>query len=196
MVPGAPSFARLAAPGVSFPTVPLYLHLLNLMPGVEESVTAVRDAVRASPDLEAELLALLREVNWRPHLPAAVAVALGHGTPAVFDAVWAAFDRSWVAPQLAVAASLADADFESRARVYLEVPPGLERLRESTSGLAAVGKHIAALVALCRHRQPVPAWLGDVLARPTIQEALAADALWDRGGDIAERWRSGLTSLL
>src|SRR5947209_17860025 len=117
MVPGAPSFAALAHPRGTA-GVPLYLPLLNLDDGAAEAIIAVREAVDRSADVDAELIALLTERNWRPHLPATLACALGYGGHLSRVALWRAFAESWVAPQLAVDASRGDPQFEEQDRVW------------------------------------------------------------------------------
>jgi hypothetical protein len=191
MVPGAPSFSPLGSKGTGRSTVPLYLPLLNMGQGAEDGIAAVQTAVRHSSDLDAELAALLAQGNWRPHLPAAVAIALGYGGPVVLEALWKAFERSWVAPQLAVAGSLHDPGFEKRARRYLAPSPTFA----GPDAPYLDGKQIAALVYLCRSMPTARAWLGQTLDQPAVQRALEQDASYDRGGDIAERWLEGLRRL-
>jgi hypothetical protein len=188
MVPGAPSFSQLGSTGAGGSSVPLYLPLLNMGQGAKESITAVETAVQHSSDVDAELAALLAEVNWRPHLPAAVAIASGYGGPVALDALWIAFERSWVSPQLAAAASLHDPGFEERARGY-RIPS--TTLRDPDAPYVD-GKQTAALVYLCGAMPTARAWLGQAVDQPAVQRALEQDATYDRGGEIAKHWLDGL----
>lgn len=73
--------------------------------------------VEASTDLDAELVALSKERDWRLTLVAAAAVVLGGANASTLKALWEVLDRgSWAHPQLTVALLLRDADFESQVR--------------------------------------------------------------------------------
>ncbi|HEY3356002.1 MAG TPA: hypothetical protein VGQ83_22305, partial [Polyangia bacterium] len=128
-----------------------YLRMLHLTgEDGDRAVAFVREVLAAYPPdaLEEEAVALLDEANWRFHLVAAVAVVLGLRSPRLDAAVWEAFDRgSWVAPQLAATALIADADFAARARVRLDAAAGL--------GAKAAG----ALVALAELTPALAGWV-------------------------------------
>jgi hypothetical protein len=185
MVPGAPSFAALVdvAPRQR---VPYYLTLLNLTSA--EGIGAVGEAITRSHDLEPELLALLGERNWRPHLPGAIAVVLGHGSEAVFDGLWAAFRTSWVAPQLAAVGFLMDPAFEDRARAYLAGGPA-----------TCHAKQAGALVQLCTTLAGVETWLAPILRWRDEHEAFQRGIFrdeWGVGASVAEGWLQRLRGYL
>jgi hypothetical protein len=87
-------------------------------PGVVEALDALDGALRTSTSIVHEISALLRDLNWRPNLVAAAAVArAGMGQGPVLRELWLAIDRpSWVSPQLAAATSIVDPRFADGAR--------------------------------------------------------------------------------
>ena len=104
-----PSFAPLFGSGAQTP-VRLYLELLSVMPDARHAVAAIREAGRQSgPHLDAEIVALLTELNWRPQLVGGVAVLVFGANDERLSALWAALGRPcWVSPQLAAVASLSE----------------------------------------------------------------------------------------
>jgi hypothetical protein len=58
--------------------VPLSLALLNLGSVADEAIRVFRAASVRSPKLDAELVVMLDQDDWRVHLPAAVVIGLGH----------------------------------------------------------------------------------------------------------------------
>lgn len=77
----------------------------------------IEAGVEASSDLDAEVVAMSKERNWRMHMVAAAAVVLGGANARALTAMWEVVDRwSWAHPQLIVALLLRDADFEAHVR--------------------------------------------------------------------------------
>jgi hypothetical protein len=202
--PDSPSFESLLVPGDGPARVLPYLKLLNLVgEGATEAMSAVRSAAENSPDPTSEIVALFGSIDWRPHLPAAVAIALGYGGESTLPALWSRFDRgSWVTPQLAVVAFLTDANFEAEARrrILAWITPDSEWLpdamaleRPSRREISAYlrgrrhgrPKALAALLTLCQ-LLPSPVWLAVAQEHPLTRWLLSADD--DRGGEIAQGW--------
>ncbi|QSQ25312.1 pentapeptide repeat-containing protein [Pyxidicoccus parkwayensis] len=77
----------------------------------------IEAGVEASSDLDSELVALLKERNWRTVMVVAAAVVLGGANARTLSALWEVVDQgNWAHPQLTVALLLRDADFENQAR--------------------------------------------------------------------------------
>lgn len=203
-----PSFALLFRPMRDSVGVSVCLKLLNLGGReAEDAVAAVRMAMQQSADLDAELLALLDEVDWRAHLPAAVAIGLGYADSRVVEALWRAFDRgSWVSPQLAAAAFLADPHFQARARQRIEMRCSVDVARlvaldpllhhhvaGPAGGRERSAKALSALIALCGLTPSWSTWLEPLRAASDTEQMLACDQ--DRGNQIAERWLRRLSDL-
>ncbi|WP_223757679.1 pentapeptide repeat-containing protein [Myxococcus sp. RHSTA-1-4] len=123
-------YSSFIEPILRVPGLSGLLHLLE-----PEYLLHMEAGVEASADLDAEVVALLKEKNWRLHLVAATAVVLGGASERALSAVWERLAvGSWVHPQLTVAALLRDPDFESRARARLEAGrPGSARLEPGPS---------------------------------------------------------------
>lgn len=142
---------------------------------------ALRQATLHSPDVEAEVMAMLHVDLWRPHLVAAAAIAFGVDSPRVIAKLWETFDREaegrgvFVAPQLAAAAYLHDPMFEERARI---------RIRDDYRKRSR--KSLASLVRLCRLLSTSQAWLDMALEDADRREATVDK--WDHGGEIAASW--------
>jgi hypothetical protein len=208
-IDGAPRYLRLAFAALFKRPLPfgaphLYISLLWL--SSPEAVEEVHMAAQRSSELDEELSALLDGINWRPHVVAATAIALGYGTEPSIEELWSTFDRgSWVTPQLAVAASMRDPEFESKAqsRIRNWRPPGplsqdpMTRYHElySLSGLRDP-KALAALIYLCGLRPPCSQWLADLTTVPAIKNALAYDRQRDRGDRIAKNWLERITKVM
>lgn len=95
-----------------------YLPLLGLRPGdaTQSAIDRVEHALHAG-ESQLWLDAMLAERNWRPHLPAAVALLLDRSQTLSPVSLWSAIDRgSWVAPQLVVAALFSDAEFPTKTK--------------------------------------------------------------------------------
>jgi hypothetical protein len=115
---------------------------------------------------------------------------MGYGAEAAIETLWPTFDRgTWVTPQVAVAASLRDPQFEpeARRRIIGWCSPGLER-RDP--------KALSALIYLCRLRTSDPAWLAELTSEAGIQAALSQDQLRDQGDQKAERWLERLMTIM
>ena len=112
-------------------------------PAVVEALNVLDQALQASPQVVHEVCALLKDLNWRPNLVGAAAVARARmASGVVVRELWAALDRrSWVSPQLAVAASIVDPRFGDGARARMG---------------RATGKAFSALAALAEIVPPPP----------------------------------------
>ena len=88
-----------------------------------QSHKLAEDCLLGSDRPGAEVPGLLLDDNWRVAVGGvAAAIALGL-EPRVVHALWLALDRgSWVAPQLAVAASFLDPEFEERVAAAFIAP--------------------------------------------------------------------------
>lgn len=186
-------------------TVSLYLELLNLADphGTELAVSAIQRSLMLSPDSDAEIVALLEDVNWRSQLVGATAILIGGASDRTLAALWHAMDcGSWVSPQLAVTAFLADPDFELQARSRIEArcPLRTEKLeslgwlgRHTAAGPGSLEDHSAklfsALIHLYKH-QPMDdvarRWLDGILSEEANVNFLRSDD--DQGDQIAADW--------
>jgi len=149
---------------------------------------------------------LLRDRNWRPHLVASVALLRIERPQPFLAELWSAIaGGSWVSPQLLVVAALRDPMFLARLRGRAEEsfavrrgtePSALARHVASGPGSShrRSGKELAAALALCDESPEALAVATDILARPGMQELLAAD--FDNGGAIATGWRARIRELL
>jgi hypothetical protein len=173
-------------------TVPGYLCLLNLMAPSETLV--VIDRIRVGlddPRRDAALHALLGQVDWRPHLVAAVALLLVEDSRPFLADLWSAVRAgSWVSPQPAA---------RETEGFVVRPPIGLTSAeRHSATGPASVpqrsAKELSAFVALCDATSQGAAWAAHVRAEPELQRLIAADV--DRGGDIATRWLARVRQIL
>jgi hypothetical protein len=199
--PFEPAFALGELP------VPRYLCLLNLRAPSETLV--VIDRIRVGlddPRRDAALHALLGQIDWRPHLVAAVALLLVEDPRPFLADLWSAVRAgSWVSPQLLAVAAVRDPNFLTMAAAretegFVVRPPiGLTPAeRHSATGPASVprrsAKELSALVALCDATSQGAAWAAHVRAEPELQRLIAADV--DRGGDIATRWLASVRQIL
>ena len=189
-------------------SLPPYLMLLNLN---RESIPAMNLLKRITSqdiDLTDQIVALLADMNWRPHLIAAIAMALGSSSPKSVEKLWQTFDSgSWVSPQLAAVASITDKDFSNNAKKRIEnsCPINSERLdstdwltRHTAAGPESVDGHsskaLAALVALCGQEEEFTQWFEALANRETIQQAIKKDD--SDSGRIAIQWLQQLDSLV
>lgn len=93
-------------------SVPPYLQLLNLADDAGQHIATIQQ-LALEPTSRIHIVAMLREVNWRPHLVAIVAATQVDGLEAE---MWSAIDRaSWVTPQIAAILSLVDKTFSQEA---------------------------------------------------------------------------------
>ena len=187
--------------------VPLHLTLLNLGSGSEIAITILRRILEGDTELTPQVVALLADFNWRPHLVGAVAMGLGAANEMSRDALWRAFDSgSWVSPQLAAIAFLVDEDFEARSRLRIEAgcPINLDRLRgldwvvrHSAAGPGNAASHsskaLSALAGLCQRLPETHVWLEPLLSREETQHSLKSD--YDDGGLIATGWLDGFVRM-
>src|SRR5438105_2780978 len=102
--------------------LPAYYELLNIESTSGDVIKSIRRAVRTSPHLDDELVAmLLSELGWRIELIGLVALAVVGYRSRPVEALWKTFDEgSWLAPQLAAGASIVDPDFRAKANARLE----------------------------------------------------------------------------
>lgn len=186
-----------------------YLALLHL--GSTEAIHVVSSVVKCcetSATAHGEIVRLLDESNWRPHLVAAVAVSAQEHDHTSMARLWATFDSgSWVTPQLAVAAYLRDPNFLelARARILARCPLEASKLtsmtplkRHSAAGPGGIrarsGKAAASLVRLVGLLRPSPEWLATERSSPDLVALLAEDM--DGSAQIAETWLAKLRTLL
>ena len=184
-----------------------YLALLHL--SAEDSTDAVR-LVRqcAVADIDrSSILGLLRDLNWRPTLVAAVAAAFLPSDSRITYALWHRLDSgSWVVPQIAVVLSAVDPDFQTQARRRLEAhcPIDSTELRALTvierhsaagpaGGTERSAKAASALENIVAAISPQPGWLAPIVTTPEHQALVASDV--DAGGSIAQRWGERFTQI-
>jgi hypothetical protein len=199
-----PAFDALFLRGVES-SVPLYLALVTPGPHLDEAVRALRAAERAAgPRLEGEIAAMLAAADWRPQIVGAASVVALGANASRLAALWGAVERpSWVSPQLAAAASLADPAFGVQSRRVIEsalaaalVPAAEIAWNNRHSALggesdeAHLDKRVAALVRLNEARSIRPDWIDALLGREDVQACLARDRAG--GGAIATRWEAGM----
>jgi hypothetical protein len=186
-----------------------YLALLHLdSPEAIHAVSSVVKCCETSATAHSEIIRLLDESNWRPHLVAAVAVSAQEHDHTSMARLWATFDSgSWVRPQLAVAAYLRDPNFLELAKVRILArcpfePSKLTSMtpleRHSAAGPGGVrarsGKAAASLVRLVSLLRPSPEWLATELSSPDLAALFAEDI--DLSAQIAETWLAKLENLL
>jgi hypothetical protein len=183
-----------------------YLDLLNLGRGAAAAIRKLRDILDAKRFRMSEIDALLADVDWRPQLVAAVALAIDPATQTAIPSLWSALgDGSWVAPQLAAVLSISDPEFEENARQRIDGLCRIEGSRwlaigvpASEAGPGSINSHsakaLAALIALCEQRREWHEWLHTLTDRADVKEALAKD--FDGGGSIAIRWLKSLQEIL
>ena len=181
--------------------------LLNLNDDATVALREIRSAIRGSPHLQDEVIALFENPNWRPQLVGGVALLLGAATPTTLDALWRAVDAgSWASPQLVGVASTVDTQFVSHAmeRIIARCPIVAERLdrmpwpeRHSAAGPESIIQHsaklFAALVGVVELSQERPDWLTQELAKSDAQALLATDQGGSRS--LAPKWRSAWSKL-
>ncbi len=125
--PAACPYARLVS--TPFPTMfeqGRYLRLMNMAsfegaPTVDEARDELERCARAEPDPCDAVRSLFRERDWRAHVIASTALAMGLARPRLRGAAWACLDDgSWASPQLVAALSLVDRHFVQEARARVE----------------------------------------------------------------------------
>lgn len=178
-----------------------YLALLHL-PGNEAviAVAQVRDLCLNESAREEDISRLLSEINWRPHLVAAVATIVSGYNARTVRSLWQRIDLgSWVTPQLAVALFLVDPDFEAQSRHRLELRCPIDSIdlvamlppeRHSAAGPAGLrsrsGKAAATLLELLNRLQPAPDWVSEIWASEETQALLQED--FDGSANITSSW--------
>ncbi len=178
-----------------------YLMLLGLPRDDAADLHLVIDRIAVAlddPEAPRWVAALLAEMNWRPHLVAAIAYLLDGPSRLPSDSLWSAIDAgSWVVPQLVVTAFFTDRDFASRAALRLDrccpISPlgAYERLspaEQHTVGHAPSGKLAASLLALAAEVPELRAREGVWRAEPEIRALLDRDASWDSSEEITAGW--------
>jgi hypothetical protein len=180
-----------------------FLHLYS--DDLSDAFAFIRNACENSKNVSNEIMSLLAENDWRPHLVAAAAILIQKKLPSkVYENLWRAFDKgSWVSPQLAVVAWLRDSNFEvsAKQRIHNGCPQNTKQIDElspierhviagpaSNSGRSA--KALAALIYLVGLSEGANGWLMQELQRDEIKTLLKQDE--DFGGTIAEKWLSSL----
>jgi hypothetical protein len=122
-------------------------------------------------------------------------------------ALWRSFDRgSWVMPQLAAVAYLADPEFAARARTRIEHGCPLDRSRrDALSALqrhvfvgpggfgSRSGKGLNSLIYLSSLRPAWSSWLQPLAGDSELQRIRAED--FDHGDQIAARWLARFVKL-
>jgi len=183
-----------------------YLDLLNLGPGADAAIDRLRGILDAEQYKMSEIEALLADVDWRPQLVAAVAIAIDPSTHIAIPSLWSALlGGTWVAPQLAAVLSIADRDFEEIAQRKIDGLCRIEGTRwlsiggaPDQSGPGVVnhfsGKALSALIAMCELRPEWQFWLNPLVDRADVKDAVAKD--FDGGGYIATRWLKSLQQML
>ena len=184
-----------------------YLALLGLSDDDStDAVRLVRQCAAADIDCSA-ILGLLRELNWRPTLVAAVAAAFLPLDTRITDALWHRLDSgSWVVPQIAVVLSTVDPDFQTQARLRLEAhcPLDTTELRALTmierhsaagpaGGIERSAKAASALESIVSGISPQPVWLASIVANSEHRALVASDI--DGGGRIAQHWCERFTQI-
>lgn len=186
-----------------------YLKLLHLgSPGTIRAVSLVVKCCQASKNPHQEVVKLLDQTDWRPHLVAAVAVAILGYDEKSLTKLWSSIDaRSWVTPQLAVAAYLKDPKFSESAKVRIQAGCPVIALRQisncSSNRQSDVGpalipiqsaKLAASLVRLVGLLSVPPRWFKAQESSPELTALLSKDE--DLSGEIAESWLVTLKTML
>jgi len=192
----------------------LYLSLLNLDSDTDsdtdviQCVKEIGDIIAEDKDLETSISLLFSDVNWRPHLVAAVAVLLTSPSERNMNDLWDAFDKgSWVSPQFAATASLRDYKFKNRLVDRVKnrcalMPSELSLLspleRHSAAGPCGdyqrVCKNMASLISLAETISDLDPGVKDELESEDVQDMLKQDV--DDSGDRALRWLSDIRKIL
>lgn len=186
-----------------------YLSLLNLEgPNARHAISLVVRCCASVSNPHEDVCRLLREINWRPHLVGAVAIAtLTHDREVTLE-LWSAIDRgSWVTPQLAAAAFLRDPLFANHARERLRSGcivhttayarlPALERhVSIGPAGTAErSAKTAASLIRLLELLPQRPDWLSVETTSLDLENVLKRDL--DSSAELTEQWLSKLKNYL
>jgi len=178
-----------------------YLVLLNLNDASESkcAVSLVKKCCESVPDATGDICRFLQELNWRPHLVGAVAVALLPHNPKTIQQLWSAIDAdSWVTPQLAAVAFLRDPKFTRRAGERLGFRRSLRRdddedSSEGQDGLTSChapllksGKAVASLKRLMELLPQSPDWFVSGTLPSELRQLLNDDR--NLPGEYVEEW--------
>jgi hypothetical protein len=166
-----------------------YLKLLNLQPDAAQAISLIMKCCAAPANPYPDICRMLRDVNWRPHLVGAVAIATLASDSKVNDELWTAIDRgSWVTPQLVAVAFLRDPMFADRAQERLR--PGYSVDTSRLAGLSSLERHsfcgpggsversaktAASLVRLLGLLPQRPDWLIEVASSAAMANLLDKD---------------------
>jgi hypothetical protein len=171
-------------------------------------VSLVAKCCQSSENPHLEVVKLLEQTDWRPHLVAAVALSVLDYDSKSIRKLWAAIDAgSWVTPQLAVAAFLKDPGFSEAARVRIEARCPVETCwpfaasspeQDASAGPAEKpirsAKAAASLVRLVGLLPASPEWLAAEQSSPDFIDLLSEDV--DLSGEITESWLVTLATML
>ena len=173
-----------------------------------QSIALVKTCCSSVSDPFPDIIELLGDSNWRPHLVASVAIMIsGYHSEAV-RLLWRRVDTgSWVTPQLCATLSLINPEFlqQARSRLVSGCPLDATELREmdpaerhSAAGPAGIlqrsSKAASALMCLSQMASPQPQWIHELHASADMQKLLEEDM--DASDQIAEQWLSKVTTLL
>lgn len=178
--------------------VPGYLELLHLIDKDTVPIVFERiEMVLAKGGYEDDLLILINDTNWRPHLVAAVALLLMDDASTFIESLWNMIEKSgsWVTPQLLVAAFLLDPSFEERAlrRIELRCPVPF-RGGHSEDVVEHSSKELGALCFLCAQSENESERSVVARSAPEVLQMVRADP--DQGQEIASRWLDAVTARL
>jgi hypothetical protein len=170
-----------------------YLTLMNMTSfegeaTVGEVLDELERFIRAEPNPCDAVRSLFLDRNWRGHMFASTALAMGFARFHLRDAAWTCLDEgSWASPQLVAALSLADRHFVHEARARIEAlraalarldPDEGARLQEQWV-IRLIGEMHAAAPSLVPEKleldigtQVTERWLSRVLAKPGLQQRL------------------------
>ena len=195
-----------AAEGQGFAGLPPFMPLLNLFPEefAEKSLCLVKGIVDSAPEPDTEIVSLFEQINWQFHLPAAVATLMSVRQMTLIQSLWNAFDHgSWVMPQLAVIASLADGEFSANAKHRItnlcpvDSPDGLSSfenhlLRGPANDVQRSAKGVNSLLALCATQPDLEDWCKEISASGPVADLSKQDI--DSSAHIAISWLDRLTA--
>ena len=171
-----------------------------------EAAIVVRDVALAG-NTEQFVLRMLRDINWRPHMVAAVSTFYRPYASTIVQ-MWAALDAgSWVTPQLAAVLSIRDSEFTKHAierlsqRCPLSGDPEYHVesavARHSAQGPAGSegrsAKSAASLYAIVQADSPDTPAAVRLASNLDLRKLVGSDA--DRGGLIATSWRDELLEM-
>jgi hypothetical protein len=185
--------------------VPGHLELLGLHSSGAQIVIDRIVAAMKLGDTQRWLVALLHDVNWRPHLVGAITLLLDPTLDS--SVVWDPIDRgSWVIPQLVVTAAHVDPRFRERVRERVDaqcpviVPSGLSPVeRHSATGperhVQRSGKMLASMLAMSVEFGDLAEWRVRVQQDERSKQLLAADASWNNSDSIVVSWLDALRAV-